>query len=68
VFAPLIGFVIAMLLVLAIAFVMSYLFWSDRYKTPEVIAAEVMHYSERVTGVMIVFGAGDRACPNFSPS
>jgi hypothetical protein len=57
-FAPLIGFVIAMLLVLAIAFVMSYLFWSDRYKTPEVIAAEVMHYSEQVTGVTIVFGVG----------
>ncbi|MEE3718343.1 hypothetical protein V2H45_16505 [Tumidithrix elongata RA019] len=57
-FAPLIGFVLTVLLLLAIAFVMSYLFWTDRYKTPEVIAAEVMHFSEQVTGVMSVVGVG----------
>jgi hypothetical protein len=57
-FAPMMGFVLTILLLLAIAFVMSYLFWSDRFKTPEVIAAEVMHYTERVTGLMVVFGIG----------
>ncbi|CAN1208683.1 hypothetical protein TUMEXPCC7403_00580 [Tumidithrix helvetica PCC 7403] len=57
-FTPLIGFVLTVLLLLAIAFVMSYLFWADRYKTPEVIAAEVMQFSEQVTSLMSVLGVG----------
>ncbi len=39
---------------LLVAFCFSYLFWSDRYKTPEVIAAEVMQFSEWATSWMAI--------------
>jgi hypothetical protein len=35
---------------------MSYLFWADKAKTPEVIAAEVMQFSEQL-GSLLSLGA-----------
>jgi hypothetical protein len=43
-----------MLLVLAVALGLSYLVWSDRHKTPEVIAVEVAFFSERISTTSLV--------------
>ncbi|MFN3927197.1 MAG: hypothetical protein ACK4QL_07710 [Pseudanabaenaceae cyanobacterium] len=51
--APMVLFVSLMLIVLVIAFALSYLFWSDRYKTPEVIAAEVGYITERISSISL---------------
>ncbi|MDX2254641.1 MAG: hypothetical protein NW214_03910 [Pseudanabaenaceae cyanobacterium bins.39] len=61
VYTSLIGFTLVLCLLLGIAFALSYLWWADRYKTPEVIAAEVMLFSERLTkvvGVLAVASLG----------
>ncbi|NJK35747.1 MAG: hypothetical protein HC919_12830 [Oscillatoriales cyanobacterium SM2_2_1] len=46
---PLIGFIVTVVLLLLVSFALSYLFWSDRSKTPQVIAAEVTLFSEQVS-------------------
>ena len=58
VYTPLIGFTLFVILFLGAAFTLSYFWWADRYKTPEVIAAEVMHFSEQFTNVFSVFAVG----------
>lgn len=58
VYTPLIGFTLFVVLFLGVAFALSYFWWADRYKTPEVIAAEVMHFSEQLTNVMSIFAVG----------
>lgn len=55
VYTSLIGFTLVLLMFLGIAFALSYLWWADRYKTPEVIAAEVMQFSEQFTQAFAVF-------------
>jgi hypothetical protein len=50
-FASMLAFSGIMLVVLLIAFGFSYLFWSDRTKTPEVIAAEVAFASDRLSHI-----------------
>jgi hypothetical protein len=57
VYTPLIGFTLFITLFLA-AFTLSYFWWADRYKTPEVIAAEVMQFSEQLTNALSVFAVG----------
>ncbi|MEI6427833.1 MAG: hypothetical protein WCO45_05495 [Pseudanabaena sp. ELA607] len=52
----LVVFTSVILLILAFAFAMSYLFWADKAKTPEVIAAEVMQFSEQL-GSLLSLGA-----------
>jgi len=37
VYTPLIGFTLFMILFLGVAFMLSYFWWADRYKTPEVV-------------------------------
>lgn len=58
VYTPLIGFTLFMILFLGVAFMLSYFWWADRYKTPEVIAAEVMQFSEQITNALSVFAVG----------
>jgi hypothetical protein len=58
VYTPLISFTILVTLFLGAAFTLSYFWWADRYKTPEVIAAEVMHFSEQFTNIFSVFAVG----------
>ncbi len=55
-YIPLIGFALTVFMLLAILFVMSYLYWADRYKTPEVIAAEVMLFSEQASKLASLVG------------
>ena len=52
----LVVFTSVVFLFLAFAFAMSYLFWADKAKTPEVIAAEVMQFSEQL-GSLLSIGA-----------
>jgi len=54
-YSPLIGFTLFTILLLGAAFILSYFWWADRHKTPEVIAAEVMQFSEQVTSVLPIF-------------
>ncbi|MBD2315938.1 hypothetical protein [Phormidium tenue] len=58
VYTPLIGFTLFVILFLGAAFTLSYFWWADRYKTPEVIAAEVMQFSEQFTNAISVFAVG----------
>ncbi len=58
VYTPLIGFTLFITLFLGVAFTLSYFWWADRYKTPEVIAAEVMQFSEQLTNALSVFAVG----------
>ena len=58
VYTPLIGFTLFVILFLGAAFTLSYFWWADRYKTPEVIAAEVMQFSEQFTNAFSVFAIG----------
>ena len=58
VYTPLIGFTLFVILFLGAAFTLSYFWWTDRYKTPEVIAAEVMQFSEQFTNAFSVFAVG----------
>jgi hypothetical protein len=53
-YLPIVGFTLTILLVLAVALGLSYLVWSDRYKTPEAIAAEVVFFSERLSATTLV--------------
>ncbi len=53
-YLPIVGFSVTMLLVLLVALGLSYLIWSDRYKTPEVIAVEVAFFSERISNTTLV--------------
>lgn len=57
-YTPLISFTLLVVLFLGIAFTLSYFWWADRYKTPEVIAAEVMQFSEQFTNAFSVFAVG----------
>ncbi len=57
-YTPLISFTLLVILFLGIAFTLSYFWWADRYKTPEVIAAEVMQFSEQFTNAFSVFAVG----------
>ncbi len=58
VYTPLIGFTLFVMIFLGAAFTLSYFWWADRYKTPEVIAAEVMQFSEQFTNALSVFAVG----------
>ena len=58
VYTPLISFTLLVMLFLGAAFTLSYFWWADRYKTPEVIAAEVMQFSEQFTNAFSVFAIG----------
>ncbi len=58
IYTPLIGFTLFIILFLGVAFSLSYFWWADRYKTPEVIAAEVMQFSEQITSAISVFMVG----------
>jgi hypothetical protein len=58
VYAPLIGFTLFVILFIGAAFTLSYFWWADRYKTPEVIAAEVMQFSEKLTSRLSVLAVG----------
>jgi hypothetical protein len=58
IYASLIGFIIFITLFLGLAFSLSYFWWADRHKTPEVIAAEVMQFSEQVTGFLSILAVG----------
>ena len=58
VYTPLIGFTLVVMLFLGSAFTLSYFWWADRYKTPEVIAAEVMQFSEQFINALSVFAVG----------
>ena len=58
VYSPLIGFTLVVMLFLGSAFTLSYFWWADRYKTPEVIAAEVMQFSEQFINALSVFVVG----------
>lgn len=58
VYTPLIGFTLVVMLFLGSAFTLSYFWWADRYKTPEVIAAEVMQFSEQFINALSVFVVG----------
>lgn len=51
-YTPLIGFTLFVIMLLGVAFILSYFWWADRYKTPEVIAAEVMQFSEQFTNAL----------------
>ncbi len=57
-YTPLISFTLLVILFLGLAFSLSYFWWADRYKTPEVIAAEVMQFSEQFTNAFSVFAVG----------
>ncbi len=57
-YTPLISFTLLVILFLGLAFTLSYFWWADRYKTPEVIAAEVMQFSEQFTNAFSVFVVG----------
>lgn len=58
VYTPLIVFTLLVILFIAAAFTLSYFWWADRYKTPEVIAAEVMQFSEKLTNRLSVLAVG----------
>ena len=58
VYTPLIVFTLVVMLFLGSAFTLSYFWWADRYKTPEVIAAEVMQFSEQFTNALSIFAIG----------
>jgi len=58
IYTPLIGFTLVVILFLGVTFAFSYFWWADRYKTPEVIAAEVMQFTEQFTNVLSIFGVG----------
>ncbi len=58
VYMPLISFTLFVVLFLGAAFTLSYFWWADRLKTPEVIAAEVMQFSEQFTNAFSVFAVG----------
>ena len=58
VYAPLIGFTLFVILFIGAAFTLSYFWWADRYKTPEVIAAEVMQFSEKLTSRLSILTVG----------
>jgi hypothetical protein len=58
IYTPLIGFTLFVVLFLAIAFSLSYFWWADRQKTPEVIAAEVMQFSEQFTNALSLLAIG----------
>ncbi|OIP70471.1 MAG: hypothetical protein AUK48_13705 [Oscillatoriales cyanobacterium CG2_30_44_21] len=58
IYTPLIGFTLVVILFLAVTLALSYFWWADRYKTPEVIAAEVMQFTEQFTNVLSIFGVG----------
>ena len=58
VYTPLISFTLLVILFLGAAFTLSYFWWADRYKTPEVIAAEVMQFSEQFTNALSDFAVG----------
>ncbi len=62
VYAPLIGFTLFIILFLGAAFTLSYFWWADRYKTPEIIAAEVMQFTETFTNRLSVFAVGMLSC------
>ncbi|MBD2150317.1 hypothetical protein H6F44_09325 [Pseudanabaena sp. FACHB-1277] len=58
VYSSLIGFILFVTLFLGIAFSLSYFWWADRHKTPEVIAAEVMQFSEQITNFLSILAVG----------
>jgi hypothetical protein len=62
VYAPLIGFTLFIILFLGVAFTLSYFWWADRYKTPEIIAAEVMQFSEKFTNTLSIVAVGMLSC------
>ncbi len=55
---PWIGFMVTVLFALAFAFALSYLLWSDRRKTPEILAVEIGYFSEVFSRNLSVAGAG----------
>ncbi len=58
IYTSLIIFSLFVILFLGIAFSLSYFWWADRHKTPEVIAAEVMQFSEQITGFLSILAVG----------
>ena len=62
VYTPLIVFTLVVMLFLGSAFTLSYFWWADRYKTPEVIAAEVMQFSEQFTNALSIFAIAFALC------
>lgn len=62
VYIPLIGFTIFIILFLGVAFSLSYFWWADRHKTPEIIAAEVMQFTETFTSRLSIFAVGMLSC------
>lgn len=58
IYASLIGFTIFVIVFLGLAFSLSYFWWADRHKTPEVIAAEVMQFSEQMTSFLSILAVG----------
>jgi hypothetical protein len=61
-FAPLLGFLLVVLTLLAFLFAFSYLVWTDRAKSPEAIAAELSLFAERTTNSVLIFGVGIATC------
>jgi hypothetical protein len=57
-FMPMLSFLVVLSAFLIFAFAFSYLVWSPKAKTPNVIAAEVMQFSEQFTNFMIMAGIG----------
>ena len=58
IYTSLIGFILFVTLFLGLAFSLSYFWWADRHKTPEVIAAEVMQFSEQMTSFLSIVAVG----------
>jgi hypothetical protein len=55
-FMPMLSFLMVLTAFLMFAFAFSYLVWSPKDKTPNVIAAEVMQFSEQLTSFMLMGG------------
>ena len=58
IYASLIGFIFFVILFLGVTFSLSYFWWADRHKTPEVIASELVHFSEQTTSFLSILAVG----------
>ncbi|AFY71234.1 hypothetical protein Pse7367_2983 [Thalassoporum mexicanum PCC 7367] len=55
-FIPMLSFLMVVTAFLMFAFAFSYLVWSPKTKNPNVIAAEVMQFSEQFTNFIVMSG------------
>ncbi|GEM_PF-1881997 len=60
--APILGFLLVVLILLAFLFAFSYLVWTDKSKSPEALAAELSLFAERTTSTVMLFSIGIAAC------